>query len=236
MRTEDVVLSANGQQLAATKVYPASGPEDAPEPTVLTLHGLGVAATRHSVRYILDHLAEHGHASMCFEFSGNGDSTGVFAEGSPRRRRGEVLAAAGQLSREHAPVLIGTSMGAHLAAWTTPVLRPRGLVLFAPVTYPGDSADRRFDGHFADPGDYDDSTAYAGVREFDGDLLIVAATEDQVAPAAVVDGYLRHARKARSKRVIWLDGFDHYIHRRLPQEEALRAEVQSAILQIVSGA
>src|SRR5690242_12794474 len=102
MRPEavDLVIEAGDQRLAATQLLPRTGAR----PEVLSLHGYGTTATRHSIRYVLDHLAGHGYASMCFEFSGNGDSTGVLAEASLNRRRDEVLAAARLLDPDVAPV------------------------------------------------------------------------------------------------------------------------------------
>lgn len=226
--TQELVVAADEHRLAATKLYAADGGE----PSILHLHGLGPTASRHNVRYLLGHLAQHGHASMTFEFSGNGDSTGVLEQSCLRRRRSEALAAAAHLNAGEAPLLVGTSMGAHLAAWIVPQLRPRGLILFCPAAYPQDAADRRFDGSQARPGDYDDSPAYAGMREFDGELLIIAARDDQVVPAAAVEGYVRNAHRARSIRTVWLDGCDHFIHRWLPEQPLLRAHVHQAVLRM----
>jgi pimeloyl-ACP methyl ester carboxylesterase len=227
--TEELVFSVNEHRLAGTKIFGAHRRE----PSVVHLHGLGPAATRHGVRYLLDELAEHGHGSLTFEFSGNGDSTGVLAEATLGRRREESLAAVAQLRRDVAPVLIGTSMGAHLAAMTVPVLRPRGLVLFVPAAYPDGSDDLKFDGSLAKPGRYADSPAFAGIREFDGDLLIVAAKNDQVVPSEVIDGYLANARNSRSTEVLWFD-CDHLIHRWLPGQETARADLNKALLQVFS--
>ncbi|MFI9806633.1 alpha/beta hydrolase [Streptomyces sp. NPDC052301] len=211
-RVEDVFFDVAEHRLAASTVYAADGSA----PSVIHLHGLGPTATRHGVRYLLDDLAAHGHSSVTFEFSGNGESTGVLQESTLRRRRAESLAAARLLAEDVRPVVMGTSMGAHLAASTVPVLDPRALVLFCPAAYPEHAADLPFDGSLSRPGRYADSPAYAGIGEFTGDLLIVGARSDQVVPAAVVDGYLSHARKARSQQVMWIDG-DHFLHRRLPE-------------------
>lgn len=230
MPEEDFHFMADGQRLAATRIVAA----DAPEPTVLVLHGYGATATRHGVKYLLDPFAEHGYGSVTFEFSGNGDSTGVLAESSLSRRRDEALAAAQWLCPDVAPVVIGTSMGAHLAAWTAPRLAPRGLVLFCPAAYPDHVADLKFDGSLPRPGNYPDSPAYAGLREFSGDLLIVGARNDQVVPAAVIDGYLASALAARSKEVIWLDDCDHFVHRWLPAQDSCRTAVIDAIVQLLA--
>ncbi|MFJ8011428.1 alpha/beta hydrolase [Streptomyces sp. NPDC096339] len=226
--TEDFFFDVGGHRLAATTVRTVGGAA----PDVVHLHGLGTTATRHGVRYLLDDLAAHGHASLTFEFSGNGDSTGVMAQATLRRRKEETLAAVGLLDGERRPVLIGTSMGGHLASWAVPQLRPRALVLFCPAAYPADAADDAF-GDGTRPGNHADSPAFAGIGEFDGDLLIIGARQDQVVSEATVDGYLAHATKARSRRVIWLD-CDHFIHRWLPEQDAVKTEVLDALRSVVT--
>jgi uncharacterized protein len=228
VHTEDFFFVANGQRLAATRITAADGPE----PGILGLHGLGPTATRHRLRYLLDPLAAHGYGAVTFDFSGNGDSTGVLAESSLRGRLRETRAAAAHVGQ--APVVIGTSMGAHLAAATVAELRPRGLVLFCPAAYPADAADQRFDGSLARPGNHADSPAFAGIREFDGDLLIVAAGRDQVVDPSTIDGYLTGASHARSTEVLWLAECDHFVHRWLPGQDAHKADVLAAILRILS--
>ncbi|TQF01891.1 alpha/beta hydrolase [Kitasatospora acidiphila] len=229
MRHEDFAFDVDGERLAATRTVTA----EQPEPSILALHGFGTTSTRHRISYLLDAFAEHGHASLTFEFSGNGDSTGVLTDATLRRRRNEALAAADRLGRAVAPVLLGTSMGAHLAASIVPEVRPRALVLFCPAAYPEHAADLPFDGSLPKPGNYPDSPAYAGLRDFDGDLLIIGAGQDQVVHPAVIDGYLDSAGRARSAEVLWLKDSDHFVHRWLPGQQARLAEVQGAILRLL---
>ncbi len=228
MITAEFNFTSGEHRLAGTKVL-----ADNRRPAeIIHLHGLGPTADRHGVRYLLDELAEHGYGSITFEFSGNGDSTGVLKESTLGVRRAESLAAAAHLGYDQPPVLMGTSMGAHLAAALVPALRPRALVLFVHAAYPAGSDDDRFYGTLAKPANYPDSPAFAGIREFDGDLLIVAAEHDQVVPADVVDGYLANATKARSADVHRLD-CDHFVHRWLPHQATVSI-VHKAILRIVA--
>ncbi len=227
--TEDFDFSANGQCLAATKILD----QDGAGPEILALHGLGETSTRHRIRYLLEPLAAQGHGSITFDFSGNGDSTGALRTSTLRGRRVEALGAAAYLDKAVAPVLLGTSMGAHLAASIVPEVRPRGLVLFCPAAYPGTAADQPFDGSLARPGNYPDSPAYAGLREFEGDLLLLVADHDKVVAPAVIEGYLANAGRARSVEVMRFD-CDHFVHRWLPDQDARRDETVRAIARLLS--
>jgi len=79
------------------------------------------------------------------------------------------------------------------------------------------------------------SPAFQALRRFTGDLLVVAARQDQVIPAAVIDLYLESAALARTRRVIWLDGSDHFVHPWLQQHPAERAAVLQAVRDTILG-
>ncbi|WP_426368075.1 alpha/beta hydrolase [Streptomyces sp. E-08] len=227
---QEFFFEAAGERLAATRTTGADGAD----PEILTLHGLGTTATRHRARYLLDAWACHGHGSLTFDFSGNGDSSGDLTRSTLRRRRAETLAAAAWLGDERRPVVVGTSLGAHLAAWTVRELRPRALVLFCPAAYPAHAVDLPFDGSLVRPANHPDSPAYAALREFDGDLLIFGARQDQVCAPEVIEGYLDNARRARSAEVVWFEGCDHFVHRWLPERVPERERTVRAVLRLLA--
>lgn len=221
-------VAANGQRLSAAKVLPDAGSK----PSVLNLHGYGVTANRHTVRYLLDELAEDGYGSICFDFSGNGDSTGLLDEASLSGRHAELMAVAAELDTAVPPIVIGTSMGAHLAACASPELRPRGLILFCPAAYPTEAADRLFGQGLLRAGSA--SPAFAGISQFDGDLLIVAARQDQVVPPQIATSYFEHAVSARSRSMLWIEDCDHFIHRAVPHRPADRARIMAAVRDLLT--
>jgi uncharacterized protein len=231
--SEEFFFEAGCERLAATRILSASGNL----PSAVSFHGLGVTATRTRIRYLLDHLAvEAGVSSICFDFSGNGDSSGRFESASLRRRAEESLAAAKLLAMTGPRVLIGTSMGAHLAAQVSPDIAPRSLILFCPAAYPEDAADERFDENFVrfnnrtvTPEVLRGSPALKALRGFKGKLLVVAGTEDKVIPRRVIDLYLESAAAASKRRVIWLEGCDHFVHPWLAQHHEERVMVLEAV-------
>jgi len=226
---EELRIAVGAHTLAATKVLPAEGVA----PSILTAHGYGPTATRHTVRYLLDELAAQGFGSLCFEFAGNGDSTGTLGDATLSGRQAELLAAADQLDPTRPPVLIGTSMGAHLAACAAERLRPAGLVLFCPAAYPQRAADRPFGQGLLPVGVHPDSPAFAGIKRFRGDLLVIAARQDQVVPSEVAEAYFEQAVTARSRSLIWIEDCDHFIHRSLPNRPHERARITERIRSLL---
>ena len=222
----DTFFQAGPFRLAATLIGGAGA-----QPSLLTLAGLGVLAKRATVHYLMEDLAQHGLVSMSFDFSGNGDSEGIFENGSLRLRERETLAAAGLLAPHVPPVLLGTSMGAYLAACVAPILKPRALVMFCPSAYPDYTLDVKFDGNLARPGAYPNSPAFSALASFTGDLLVIGGSHDHVVPREVLQHYIDSAPLARSKELIWLD-CDHFIHRWLPQQAELRANIVARIAGI----
>jgi alpha-beta hydrolase superfamily lysophospholipase len=231
MTRGNLTFACGQHTLAATRFEPPAGGA----PRILTLAGLGVNATRQTLDYLLEDLQALGHGGLSFDFSGNGDSTGIFQESCLRRRREEVLAAARLLDPQRSPILLGTSMGGHLSASVVSVLSPETLILFCPAAYPAYALDVNFDGNLARPWCYPNSPAFAGIREFAGDLLIIGAKLDQVVPREVLDYYMECASSARSKSILWLD-CDHFIHRWLPYNPIQREEVVRRIHQTIQSA
>ena len=235
--TEDFFFDVGEERLAGTRVLSSSGKA----PSVVTFHGLGAKAGRASIRHVLNHLAGLGLSSICFDFSGNGDSSGKFECTNLRIRAAESLAAARLLADNEPSALIGTSMGAHLAALTSQALQPRSLILFCPAAYPEDAIEEPFDerfGRFSNrvttPEALRASPALRALRSFKGNLLIIAAEEDNVIPRHVIDLYLESAADAKSSQVVWLVGCDHFVHpwlgtHSMEQAMVLRA-VESAVL------
>jgi hypothetical protein len=132
-------------------------------------------------------------------------------------------------------------MGAHLAALTSQTLQPRSLILFCPATYPENAIEEPFDERFdrfnnrvTTPEALRTSPALRALRSFKGNLLIIAAEEDNVIPRHVIDLYLESAADAKSSQVVWLVGCDHFVHpwlgtHSMEQAMVLRA-VESAVL------
>ena len=113
-----------------------------PVPAVLMLHGFtGQRMEPHRLFVLFSRLlAQHGIASMRFDFRGSGESEGMFDEMTPSREVEDVVAAY-QFLRSRAEVdgerlgLMGLSMGGMVSALSVarPGLAFRSLALWAPA-------------------------------------------------------------------------------------------------------
>ncbi|HEV7239248.1 MAG TPA: alpha/beta family hydrolase [Thermoanaerobaculia bacterium] len=214
MHTEDLRFSVGSETLAATRILASSGEP----PSIVSFHGTGTTAHRGRIRYVLDFLAERGVSSACFDFSGHGESSGPFEAANLGVRIREAFQAATLLCPPSPRGIIGTSMGARLAAVLSPQLHPRTLILFCPAAYSCDQAE---------------SPAFAGLRQFEGKLLIIAGRKDEVSGAETVERYAASAPAADSK-VIWLEQCGHAIHPWLGEHETERAAVLEEIVAAIS--
>ena len=230
----DCFLRVDDETLAASTIYGASSHA----PHVISYHGFGATATRARIRYALDYLAQHDISSACFDFSGNGDSTGKLEEANLRRRYREAQAATAHLITSGPVSLIGTSMGGFLAALLAPVLRPRHLILFCPPAYPEDAMDLPLNGRFGAlarrPGAYARSPAFKALQTFEGSLLIFAARNDPVIVPEVIEAYLASAPCARRRKVVWLRESGHKMHLWLADHPRERELVLKRLLDVLT--
>lgn len=236
VRIEDFNFTVGRHNLAASWVIASS---NAP-PDIVYFHGLGARATRKTILYLLKHFAEHGYSSLCFDFSGNGDSTGRFDEACLRLRVQEAEEALGLLGTVPIRALIGTSMGAHIAASLLPNARPHSLILYSPVAYPDEVADVCFGESFTNRADRfvqsgaQQSSAINALSAFTGNLLLIAGEEDTVAPRQVVNLYESRSLNARRRRTVWLSHCGHFVHPWLNEHQTEKALVLEAALGSVS--
>lgn len=192
-------------------------------PRTLALHG-GGASSRLGYQPLLDLLAEHGHASVAFDFAGQGESTGRMADSGLRDRAQQVLAVVDFLGMPRPVSLIASSMGGHIACSLIEALAPPALVLYCPAAYEAAAMDLPFGPAFQQviraTSDFASSPAFDALERFEGRLLLVLGAEDAVIPRQVEDGYCSRARRARSVEVLRLAGAGHHLHAWLKERPA----------------
>lgn len=233
MKIQERNISVGAETIAATLILADSGDP----PGVISFHGHGATASRSRIRYILDYLAGYGISSACFDFSGNGESTGSVSKATLRTRANEAVAATSLLITGRNLTVIGTSMGGHIASVVAPIISPQRLIFFCPAAYAANATDLNLDDSFSGiarrPGAHIGSPAYAGLRQFRGDLLIFAASEDAVISREVTLAYRDAARLARSVEVVWVQGSEHKIHTWIQSHDYERAMVLEKVRSFV---
>lgn len=233
-------FTADGETLAYSHYVPAASPnENVPSPneTVLSLHGAGPAG-RERIGYLAEHLVSRGFGAFCFDFSGHGESTGKLQESSLVGRAVQAKAAL-EFMPQFATVLIGTSMGGHVASSIVSATRAKFLILFCPALYGDDCVDVPFDERFTasirKPSSFANSSARSDLGEFQGRSLIIIGEEDKIIPPRVVEIYRQELQKNSELTFVRLPGAPHNIHGWATQYDANMAMVLRAIDELFDG-
>ena len=153
-------LDHDGASLACRAVAGAG-------PTVVWLGGFRSDMTGTKAQELANWAHRTGRAFLRFDYSGHGESSGDFADGTIGRWRGDALAVIEHLT-EGPLILVGSSMGGWITCLVAPRLADRlaGVVLIAPapdftdkLMEPGFSPQAREDlardGFWMRPSEYD---------------------------------------------------------------------------------
>lgn len=127
--TIESFTSPAGRQLAFRHHLPAPG-----QPTFVWLSGFKSDMSGGKAQAVYRWAQAAGHGALLFDYSGHGESSGRFEDGTISQWREDALAAI-DTQTEGPVILVGSSMGgwmALLAALARPD-RARGLVLIAPA-------------------------------------------------------------------------------------------------------
>lgn len=208
-------------------------------PRTLALHG-GGASSRLGYQPLLDFLAGQGHASVAFDFAGQGESTGDLAASGLRDRAQQALAVVDFLKMPRPVSLIASSMGGHIACSLIDALKPPALVLYCPAAYEAAALEVPFGPAFQQviraTSDFAASPAFDALERFEGRLLLVLGAEDAVIPPQVEDQYVRRARKAGNVEVLRFEGAGHHLHAWLKERPAEFDQVAGRVLATLEGA
>ncbi|HUK82459.1 MAG TPA: alpha/beta fold hydrolase [Verrucomicrobiae bacterium] len=246
-----VVFECKGQQIVGMLHLPEGRGRF---PAALLLHGFtGTKVEAHRMYVKLSRaLAEHGIASLRFDYRGSGDSAGNFEDMTIRSELADALSAI-KLLAHHRRVnsrrlaLIGLSMGGAVASQVAARERARvkSLVLWAPVAEGAGILDE-----LSTP-DAVSALAETGITDHEGNLvgvqfirqfaemkplreitkckcpvLIVHGSKDQTVPVHHADLYERALRSPRRivKKVI-ITGADHTFNKHVWESRAISETV-----------
>jgi uncharacterized protein len=203
-------FQADGETLAYTHYVPLREPRE----VALSLHGAGPAG-REQIRYLAEHLTSNGSSLFSFDFSGHGESTGHLTESSLSRRARRTVPALRMMDRRPT-LLIGTSMGGHVASSVLAAADPKFLLLFCPALYGDESVglpfDERFTAAIRKPSSFEHSSLKRDLARYRGKSLLVIGEVDRIIPPRVVEIYGEELGKEGQFRLLKLPGAPHNIH------------------------
>jgi pimeloyl-ACP methyl ester carboxylesterase len=188
---------------------------------MLYLHG-GGSGNRRRIGYLASALAARGISTFAFDFSGQGDSSGLLSQSSLRLRVEQACAAAKIMGDQAPSIIMGNSMGGYVAAELLAFLQPRSLILSCPAMYVAEAFDAPFDQRFTEilrrSQEFEGSRPLRLLRAFPGKALLITAGQDRVIPRRVIDTYRRAFSKATLNLLDFPDA-PHQIHDWIAQDD-----------------
>jgi pimeloyl-ACP methyl ester carboxylesterase len=229
VKTVEYRIPAGEETLACSVDY--AGGE--PAPSVICLHGGGPSG-RHSTKYLGEALQARGRSVVRFDFSGHGDSTGVIAESSLKKRFQEARAVLDYFGLGDGISVIGTSMGGHIACALASEVSVETLVFFGPAAYSARAWDVPFGSGFTDiireEGSFQGSDIVDLLRGFAGRALHAIGERDEIIPAPVTNLYKEALSHCRVFDSYTIAGCPHPIHRWLQNHPDVRKEVVDKVV------
>jgi alpha-beta hydrolase superfamily lysophospholipase len=133
--TRHRILVPGGGNIVLDWIAPATGAPLAPAPVALFIHGFGSHRRGEKSLYFAERFAELGWGYLAFDFRGHGESEGTLRDLTLTGLLEDLTAVLDWLPARGAPrLLIGSSMGAAVAAWQL-LARPlaaRALAMIGP--------------------------------------------------------------------------------------------------------
>jgi uncharacterized protein len=169
----------------------------------IVLHGAGRSSRKRFSR-MRTNLNARGIPSASFDFIGHGETGGAILGTSLHARTRQAAMVIRHACAEPL-TLIAASMGAYTAIKLTEKFAVNNLVLMVPAVYTPKAYDIVFGPEFSAairvPNSWQDSDAFRILEGFKGNLLIIAAENDNVIPLEVIEKIHASARHARTNHL-----------------------------------
>lgn len=179
--------------------------------SAVVLHGAGTSSRTRFDR-LRRALNERGVPTVCFDYIGHGQTGGELL-GSSLHERTEQAAAVIRHAAQEPLILIGASMSAHTAVLLTRMFQVDHLVLMVPAIYTSRAYRLPFGPEFSAairvPESWRDSDIWDILSEFRGNLLIIAAEQDDIIPRELVERIYDSASQSRTRQLHIVPGSRH---------------------------
>ena len=194
-------------------------------PAVILFHGSG--GTGNNLIPLAEKLMNNGIFAFFFNFRGCGESDGLYREQTiggalkDARRATDLLL---DQKVDHKRIgMLGSSFGGDLATQIINEYPIKSLVLKAPCATDrvvNSSIDMGTDEDehnyfFAHPEKWENAINFRSMENYEGNLLLIKLTNDNIIPSNMIDEFYRSAKKAKTRKIEEIQGADH----RLSKEE-----------------
>ena len=153
--------------------------------------------------------------SIAFDFIGHGETGGCLYSSSLQSRFDQTCTIIETLNILKPMSLIASSMSGYTAIKLLEKYDIKDLVLIVPAIYHVDANAIPFDQGFSEiirkPGSWLHSDAWEILQQFKGNLLIIAAENDEVISSEIIDAIYNAASNAKRKEVHFIQGSPHKI-------------------------
>lgn len=208
-------------------------PENSKIDTIL-LHGAGSASMERSI-YLAEYLAENGHGSYAFDFIGHGKTGGELMGSTLQDRITHTQRALKFLNEKN--IIIGSSMGGHVATKIGTEHGFGSILLFCPAIYPDESVNIPFGDDFTRiirmPDAWKKSQLFEKVKKFKGNIIIIIGEHDEVIPKELPSMLVGNALNAKHASIITVPNATHRLQSFLLANNKERQYVLSKISEIV---
>lgn len=189
---------------------------------VLFLHGAGMA-TLDRYTYLSDLATKLGYRALMFNFSGHGTSSGKLQASSLERRNLEAQLVISNYGIKQPFSVIASSMGGYNAIKLAANYQVGRLILFCPAAYATEAYSIPFTEEFSNiirkPFSWSNSDVFDYISKFEGELIIIVGTNDEIIPFEIVRRIYDNASNCQKKTLLQLDAAPHALHSWLMKSE-----------------
>lgn len=232
MAAEETRITVGAETLACSVDYAVSGQK----PTVISLHG-GGPSNRNTTRYLSEVFLKNDRSVVRFDFSGQGESSGLLSRSSLKKRHAETLGVIEHFGMGKNLTVVGTSMGGYIAASVVGTAKVENLILFCPAAYTTKAWDVEFGNGFTEiireERSYLNTDAAELLEGFTGNALLFIGRKDEIIPNEVVDAYERSLSRCAYFKTVLLDDCPHPIHRWVENREEEKRSIKSHIEDMI---
>ena len=205
---------------------------------VLILHGAGESG-RSRFNFFREHLHLNGISSCAFDLVGHGETGGNLNRSSLFERTQQACKIIDSKKIQQPLKIVGASMGAYTAVKLLKYYDVSTLVLLVPAMYDSAAYTVPFDKGFTQiiryPGSWERSDAWSLLSDYRGDIFIIAAENDEVIPAGVIDKLYASTLNAQKKKLYIAPKVSHFIFTELRSENPLEYKrIMDMVVEMLS--